>query len=198
MNDKRMRLGAVLTAIGQHVVAWRHRDVPTDVGTNLAAYITAAQTAERGRFDMMFVADDVGVWQRDIDRRGHSSRAAYFEPITLLSALASHTSRLGLVAIMTASFTGPYHVARLPHRYTDRSSPLIDDGHDLHWPLAPLCGSVIGVGGVGSPRLPRRDIPGPRGKQRPGWVRSLLSLEAPISLASAVLPAGTVFAALRT
>ena len=59
MNDKRMRLGAVLTATGQHVVAWRHRDVPTDVGTNLAAYITAAQTAERGRFDMMFVADEL-------------------------------------------------------------------------------------------------------------------------------------------
>jgi len=113
MNDKQMRLGAFLTATGQHVAAWRHRDVPADMGTNLPAYITAAQTAERGKFDMMFLADNVGVWQRDIDSRGHSSRAAYFEPITLLSALASHTSRLGLVATMTASFTEPYHVARL-------------------------------------------------------------------------------------
>ena len=169
MNDKRMRLGAFLTAIGQHVVAWRHRDVPADMGTDLAAYITAAQTAERGKFDMMFLADNVGVWQRDIDSRGHSSRAAYFEPITLLSALASHTSRLGLVATMTASFTEPYHVARLPHRYTDRSSPfLIDDGHGPALAASPPAGSVIGVGGVGSPRLPRRDIRGPRGKQRPG------------------------------
>jgi N-acetyl-S-(2-succino)cysteine monooxygenase len=112
MNDKRMRLGTVLTATGQHVAAWRHRDVPTDMGTNLAVYITAAQTAERGKFYMMFVADDVGVWQRDIDRRGHSSRTAYFEPITLLSALASHTSRFGLVATMTASTTSMTCIGR--------------------------------------------------------------------------------------
>lgn len=113
MHDKRMRLGAFLTATGQHVAAWRHPGVLADMGTNLAAYIDVAKTAERGKFDMMFLADNAGVWQRDIDSRGHSSRAAYFEPITLLSALASHTTRLGLVATMTASFTEPYNVARL-------------------------------------------------------------------------------------
>jgi FMN-dependent oxidoreductase (nitrilotriacetate monooxygenase family) len=107
-----MKLGAFLTATGQHVAAWRDPAVKPDGGVNFEEYARAAAIAERGRFDMMFLADNAGVWQRDIDSGGRSSRAAYFEPITLLSALAARTSRLGLVATATTSFNEPYHVAR--------------------------------------------------------------------------------------
>ena len=37
---------------------------------------------------------------------------AYFEPITLLSALAAVTEHIGLVATATTSYNEPYHVAR--------------------------------------------------------------------------------------
>jgi hypothetical protein len=60
MYDKRVRLGVFLTATGQRVAAWRHHDVPADMGTNLAAYITAAQTAERAKLDKTFLTDNVG------------------------------------------------------------------------------------------------------------------------------------------
>src|SRR5690606_26725101 len=43
---------------------------------------------------------------------GGSSRASYFEPITLLSALAAVTEKIGLVATATTTFNEPYNVAR--------------------------------------------------------------------------------------
>nr|WP_234811280.1 LLM class flavin-dependent oxidoreductase [Xaviernesmea oryzae] len=107
-----IKLGAFLTATGQHIAAWRHPDVKEDGGVNLQEYIRIVKVAERGKFDMMFLADNAGVWERDIDSDGRSSRAAYFEPITLLSALASVTENIGLVATATATFNEPYNVAR--------------------------------------------------------------------------------------
>ena len=37
---------------------------------------------------------------------------SHFEPITLLSALAMVTERIGLIATMSTSYNEPYHVAR--------------------------------------------------------------------------------------
>jgi hypothetical protein len=81
MRDEKIRLGAFLTATGQHVAAWRDPAVPADMGTNIATYVEAVRLAECGRFDMMFLADNAGAWQRDIDTggrdrdRGHRSGA---------------------------------------------------------------------------------------------------------------------------
>jgi N-acetyl-S-(2-succino)cysteine monooxygenase len=111
-RNEKIRLGAFLTATGQHVAAWRHPEVLTDGGTNFPHYVENVRLAERGKFDMMFLADNAGVWQRDLDSGGRSSRASYFEPITLLSALAAVTSRIGLVATMTTTFNEPFNVAR--------------------------------------------------------------------------------------
>jgi len=111
-RNEMIRLGAFLTATGQHVAAWRHPDVLADGGTNLQHYIENVRIAERGKFDMMFLADNAGIWQRDLDTEGRSPRAGYFEPITLLSALAATTSHIGLVATMTTTFNEPYNVAR--------------------------------------------------------------------------------------
>lgn len=111
-SKKMIKLGAFLTATGQHIAAWRHPEVKEDGGVNLQEYIRIVKVAERGKFDMMFLADNAGVWERDIDSDGRSSRAAYFEPITLLSALASVTENIGLVATATTTFNEPYNVAR--------------------------------------------------------------------------------------
>ena len=111
-RNEKIRLGAFLTATGQHVAAWRHPDVLANGGTNFPHYVENVRLAERGKFDMMFLADNAGVWQRDLDSGGRSSRASYFEPITLLSALAAMTSHIGLVATMTTTFNEPFNVAR--------------------------------------------------------------------------------------
>jgi FMN-dependent oxidoreductase (nitrilotriacetate monooxygenase family) len=111
-HGDQIKLGAFLTATGQHIAAWRHPEVKEDGGINLKEYIDVVQIAERGKFDMMFLADNAGVWERDIDSDGRSSRAAYFEPITLLSALSAVTDQIGLVATATTTFNEPYNVAR--------------------------------------------------------------------------------------
>src|SRR5690606_19708144 len=109
---RQMRLGAFLTHTGQHIAAWRHPEVKPDGGMSLEEYIRIVKIAERGLFDMMFLADNAGIWQRDLDSEGGSSRASYFEPITLLSALAAVTEKIGLVATATTTFNEPYNVAR--------------------------------------------------------------------------------------
>lgn len=109
---RQMRLGAFLTATGQHPAAWRHPRVMADGGDNIAHYLEAVRIAEDAGFDMMFLADNAGLWDRDLDAGGYSSRVSHFEPITLLSAMAAVTSRIGLVGTMTTSFNEPYNVAR--------------------------------------------------------------------------------------
>jgi hypothetical protein len=39
-----------------HVTAWLHPDAQIDAGTNFRHYAEITQTAERGKFDLMFVA----------------------------------------------------------------------------------------------------------------------------------------------
>lgn len=106
-NTKReMRLGMFFAPGGHHMAAWRHPDAYPR-GFDFGSYVTAARTAERGCFDMVFVADVYSLSQnRDrID-------AFRFEPITLLSALAASTTNIGLVGTATTSFNEPYNVAR--------------------------------------------------------------------------------------
>lgn len=56
-----LRLGAFIPGSGHHVAAWRHPNAQADGGLNFQHYKQIAQTAERGKFDMVFLADVVAV-----------------------------------------------------------------------------------------------------------------------------------------
>src|SRR5438105_1706762 len=58
-SSERMKLGAFFHPTGNHVAAWLHPDAQIDAGTNFRHYAEITQTAERGKFDLMFVADAV-------------------------------------------------------------------------------------------------------------------------------------------
>ncbi|KJJ95857.1 nitrilotriacetate monooxygenase [Pseudomonas sp. 21] len=105
-----LSLGAFLMATGHHVSAWRHPDVPANGGLDFRLYKRLAQVAEAAKFDAVFVADSVAAPTADIASR--MARSDHFEPLTLLSALAAVTERIGLVATVTTSYNEPYHVAR--------------------------------------------------------------------------------------
>lgn len=109
---RHMKLGAFLYPCGHHLAAWRHPHSVPDAGMNFRHYVHLAQEAERGLFDMLFVADNLTVWEGDDRSIGRFSYVAWFEPITLMSALASMTSRVGLVCTSTTTYNEPYHVAR--------------------------------------------------------------------------------------
>jgi alkanesulfonate monooxygenase len=110
---EKLKLGAFFHPTGHHVAAWLHESSQIDAGQNFRHYLQLAQTAERARFDLMFLADAVAVRDGNLDALCRWPQyMAYFEPLTLLSAIASCTSHLGLVATATASYNEPYNLAR--------------------------------------------------------------------------------------
>ncbi len=107
---RELHLGAFLMESGHHVAAWRDPGVPERAGLDFGLYRRLAQTAEAALFDLVFFADSVAVEEGAGAER--FSRSARFEPLTLLSALAAVTDRIGLVGTVTATYNEPYHVAR--------------------------------------------------------------------------------------
>ena len=78
MTARKMRLGLSIRGHGYHPAAWRHPDVPADGTLHVEHYVRSAQTAERGKLDMIFFADGAGIRQGDTsarlagpDRPGH-------------------------------------------------------------------------------------------------------------------------------
>ena len=112
--QRQIRLGAFIMATGHHVAAWRHPDAQADAGHNIDHYRELAQTAERGKFDMVFVADSPAGWDAGADPevRSRVSHSAHFEPVTLWSALSQVTSNIGFVATASTTYEDPYLLAR--------------------------------------------------------------------------------------
>ncbi len=102
-----MRLGVFVQTPGHHVAGWRHPDAVADGWPNLPLMKHIAATAERGKFDMFFLGDGFATGYGE-----HPSTIGKFEPLTLLSALAMTTSKLGLAATGSTTYAEPYHVAR--------------------------------------------------------------------------------------
>ncbi len=110
----RMRLGAFFYPTGYHVAAWRHPDVPSDAGIDFRHYAQLARTAERGRFDFLFLPDSAAVRGTDMTVLSRSAirYVAQLEPLSLLSALAAGTEHIGLTGTFSSTYNEPYHVAR--------------------------------------------------------------------------------------
>jgi alkanesulfonate monooxygenase len=110
---EQLRLGAFFNPTGHHVASWRHPQSQADAGINFRHYAEIAQTAERAKMDMVFLADNISVREAHPEALKRSAQyIANMEPITLLSALAAVTSRIGLIATASTSYNEPYHVAR--------------------------------------------------------------------------------------
>ncbi len=109
-----MKLGLSIRQLGYHAGGWRHPDVPAGGAMDIDHYVHNAQVAERGLLDMVFLADGVALRQRD-EPPGSLSRSnqnVELEPLTLLSAVAMRTLRVGLVATASTTYNEPFHVAR--------------------------------------------------------------------------------------
>ena len=113
MADARMHLGVFFNHTGHHIASWRHPQADADAGINIEHYVRLAQTAESAGLDFLFFADSAAVAERRPESLRRSAQyTAYFEPLTLLSALAMVTKRIGLVSTATTSYNEPYHVAK--------------------------------------------------------------------------------------
>ena len=107
-SSRMMSLGAFVHETGQHVAAWRHPDAFAESGTSFAQAMHVARDAERGKFDLLFLADSAAVSVfGSAESRGRMGKVVKFEPMTILSALAAVTSHLGLVATSTSTYNEP-------------------------------------------------------------------------------------------
>ena len=61
IDRRMMKLGAFVHETGQHVAAWRHPEAYANSGTSFAEAADVARTAERGKFDLLFLADSAAV-----------------------------------------------------------------------------------------------------------------------------------------
>lgn len=109
---RQMKLGAFLMTDGHHVAAWRHPAGRPDASARLDHFVHLAKLAEAAKFDALFLADSSGVRETDVAPLSRTSRGAWFEPLTLLSALSVVTERIGLIATASTSFNEPYNLAR--------------------------------------------------------------------------------------
>ncbi|OEJ23641.1 monooxygenase [Streptomyces agglomeratus] len=106
-SPRRLHLNAFLMNAGHHDAAWRHPRTQPERVTDLRYFQELARTAERGRLDSIFFADGLALW----GKVRHNALGG-FEPLTLLSALASVTEHIGLIATVSTTFNEPFHTAR--------------------------------------------------------------------------------------
>ena len=106
-TPRQMHLGVFVLGTGNHAAGWRY-DGAAASNNQLSVIQDIARTAERGKFDLVFVSD--GLVMRPGD---HPSFQCRFEPTTLISVLSAATTRVGLGATVSTSYSEPYNVARI-------------------------------------------------------------------------------------
>ncbi|MGW4101358.1 LLM class flavin-dependent oxidoreductase [Mycobacterium sp. NPDC004974] len=104
---RQLHLNAFLMGVGHHEAAWRHERTDVRNLTDVKHFQRLAQVAERGKLDSVFFADGLAVGPRV----KHNTQAI-FEPITLLTAMATVTEHVGLIATATTGYIEPYTLAR--------------------------------------------------------------------------------------
>ncbi|MFE5366233.1 LLM class flavin-dependent oxidoreductase [Streptomyces mirabilis] len=104
---RRLHLNAFLMNTGHHEASWRLPESDPYAHVALAHYVELARIAERGTFDSLFLADGPQLWSNLAQRP-----AGALEPLTLLTALATATEHIGLIATASTSYNSPYNLAR--------------------------------------------------------------------------------------
>jgi FMN-dependent oxidoreductase (nitrilotriacetate monooxygenase family) len=109
---RQIKLGVFLRPAGHHLAGWRHPEAQADAGVNFQHFVELAQTAERGFFDMLFLADTAAVPSDDLRNISRTSYVSWIEPFTMMAALAPMTRHVGLVCTASTTFDQPYNLAR--------------------------------------------------------------------------------------
>ena len=111
-GKKQIKLGAFMRPVSIHTGAWRYPGAIPDANFNFAAMKRFIQKLEAGKFDAFFMADHLAVLNMPVNALKRSHTVTSFEPFTLLSALASVTEHIGLMATASTTYDEPYHIAR--------------------------------------------------------------------------------------
>ena len=102
-----IKFGVMLQGAGSHMNSWKHPGGPADASVNLDFYVRTAKKAEDNGIAFAFVADGLYINEKSIPHFLNR-----FEPISILSALAAVTSKIGLAGTVSSSYSDPFTVAR--------------------------------------------------------------------------------------
>ena len=102
-----LHLNLFIQSRGHHEASWRHPAASPLALTDIRYYQDLARRAEAGLFDSIFLANSLVVGE-DVGSAGRT----WLEPLTTLGALAVSTSRIGLIATASSTYTEPYNLAR--------------------------------------------------------------------------------------
>ncbi|MDR6880729.1 LLM class flavin-dependent oxidoreductase [Bacillus sp. 3255] len=105
---RQLHLNLFVSPMGHHEAAWRHPETNLDQLLDFTFYQRLAAKAEAAKLDSLFFADRVATSPNAV-RYG---AIGGYEPLTLLSALAVVTKRIGLIATVSTSFNEPFNLAR--------------------------------------------------------------------------------------
>ncbi len=97
----------MLQGAGGHMNSWKHPSGPADASVNLDFFIETARKAEDNGIAFAFVADGLYINEKSIPHFLNR-----FEPLTILSALATRTSKIGLAGTVSTSYSDPFTIAR--------------------------------------------------------------------------------------
>ena len=107
MSDKNIKLGVLLYGPGAHMNSWKAEDVEKDASINFNHYLNLTKKAEKAGVSFVFIADGLYIDEKSIPHFQNR-----FEPLTLLSALSTLTSKIGLVGTVSTTYSEPFNIAR--------------------------------------------------------------------------------------
>ncbi|MBP2079552.1 LLM class flavin-dependent oxidoreductase [Oceanobacillus polygoni] len=109
MRNDHMHLGSFFTTyLGHHLAAWRYPETKTEEVLDLSLYKEVAELSEKGKFDMLFIADVLAHNEEDIEY----TPQIRLEGPTLMAALTAVTNKIGLASTLSTTYHHPYNVAR--------------------------------------------------------------------------------------
>jgi len=107
--EKEMQLALqMVSGYGGEFSAWRMPGTDPAAYTNMDSYVERAKLAEKGKFQMIFIADTPVL---DVDL-GPQTPGFPMDPMLALMAVARETKHIGLVATLSTTFNYPYNIAR--------------------------------------------------------------------------------------
>src|SRR6204780_3203048 len=108
-SSRQAHFAVFLVGVGYHESAWKLAD-PADLAgpARFGVLERATQTAERGLLDAVFFAGSPGL---EIFRARYFPQVG-FDPLEILAALSRSTTRVGLIATASTTYSAPYDLAR--------------------------------------------------------------------------------------
>ncbi|NUU79296.1 NtaA/DmoA family FMN-dependent monooxygenase [Paenibacillus xylanilyticus] len=98
----------MVSGYGAEFSAWRMPGTDPAAYTNTDQYVERAKLAEKGKFQMIFIADTPALTVN----LGPQTPMFPMDPMLALMAVARETNHIGLVATLSTTFNYPYNIAR--------------------------------------------------------------------------------------